>query len=280
MPSFQQVDTDKNGCITLDEYGIALRLIKQIGGASSLQNTSSSSESSSDVRGTTASAKHAQFAEHSNVFNKSEQNDAPHNPRLVEDDIETTGDSGGYSEVDKASDSGTNMGAPSPLLPAPPPPPPPRSLPPPSPPPPAWSDNYVDSDSDSYVDSDTDTDSDTDIPPPPSPPPLPPAPPLDTNGTMAFVALSEYAQSHLGEGKKQQRDILHSKTSNGPDSIHQRANTLKKPSSTGEYSQWHKPPRASTLSCEGSTSQHSERPGLHRQALSMKQASTGKHSLK
>ncbi|KAK3286714.1 hypothetical protein CYMTET_5744 [Cymbomonas tetramitiformis] len=65
MPSFEQLDTDKNGCITLDEYAFALRLKKRISGASSLQFTSNSSESSSSVPGTTTSAKHAQFAEHS-----------------------------------------------------------------------------------------------------------------------------------------------------------------------------------------------------------------------
>ncbi|KAK3252694.1 hypothetical protein CYMTET_38019 [Cymbomonas tetramitiformis] len=65
MPSFEQLDTDKNGCITLDEYAFALRLKKRTSGASSLQFTSNSSESSSSVPGTTTSAKHAQFAEHS-----------------------------------------------------------------------------------------------------------------------------------------------------------------------------------------------------------------------
>ncbi|KAK3265499.1 hypothetical protein CYMTET_25821 [Cymbomonas tetramitiformis] len=307
MPSFQQLDTDKNGCITLDEYGIALRLIEQISGDSSLQITSTSSEFSSDVSGTTASAKHAQFAEHSKVFNKS-QIGAPRR-RLVEDDIETIGDYGdygGYSEVDEAS--------------APPPPPPSSPLPSSHPlltvvsglcqtssegtclQSPNYPENYNNRDKcevsidgegvlhslsfhveerydffyvgstpydgregpngqevDSsvvlrFTSDEGDVRSGFEVcvsprPPPsprsppslpphmPSPPPIPPAPPLDTNGTMAFVALSEYAQSHLEEGKKQQKDILHSKTPSGPDSIHQMASTLKDLGSTGQHSQ-------------------------------------------
>ncbi|KAK3264736.1 hypothetical protein CYMTET_26540, partial [Cymbomonas tetramitiformis] len=284
MPSFEQLDTDKNGCITLDEYGIALRLIKQRSGASSLQFNSGSSKSSSNVPETTTSGKHPQFAEHSNVFNKS-QIGAPRR-RLVEDYSETTGEFGGYSEMEEASSltappspppsssplpsayslltvvsgpcqtssEGTCMQSPNypanyntddncevsvdgegflyslsfhteasydiffvgstpysgdegpnghevdssvalrftsdysitksgfevcittdPPVPSSPPPPspPPSPFPPPAPPP---------------------------TPPPaPSPPASPPAPPLDTNGTVAYVTLSEYAQSHLGE---------------------------------------------------------------------------------